>query len=1450
MRTINGKFFLALLIGTTLSGGAVYAVHYFQYERISRALLWQAHHAEEQGDTPRHVEYLQRYLEFRPRDQEEKINLARAWTSDAFSANPRARARAVQFLDEILAQEDRPESRRLLIKTALEIHSLKTARDHLARVLPWEQMEKRLQQARAAQQDDKPLPADLAGPDKDLGELEQFWGQLLELEGQNQMADTIDCYRLAIRHFPEDQTSYTRLAYLLRRIKEPEAKKRQQNLAEADQAIDQMVEAQEGSVNAYLARWRYRRDFDLFAFREPGSESQVALETAAEDVAAAYKRKPDGVEVLLASADLERLRCRAILEDTNYTPEERRQKLNEHRARAQEHLQRGLDLVARQGSGPGNDQHRFHLLWHRANLLLDDLDRARANIETPAPTPEVVARLEADIREGIDLVRKTTVVAAPAAAEYLRGRLLMNERRWAEAATLFERAEKLLAPQPDLSMQANLYLAQCYERLDEHKQMFEAYQRIANQNPNSVQAQLGMAMARWSQGRLDEARAQYQLALSQGKVPARVLLSVARLELQRQALADKPNWKSVEPLVDQAEKANPDAAAEVQLLQVELKVRQDKTAEAEQMLRDALESKPFEPLYYTALVDLSLRKADKAGLAAALEVLEEATERLGDTAPLRLARARYLAQAKGAEAVAEIMALADPDKSWREDDQAQLLSGIADILHRLEREGDARRLWQKMAGLPHYTRNLRLRLLLFDLALKAGDAAGVDQALEDIQSAEQSTGVYYRYGTALKLIAEAKKQKAGGALIRQAREQLDLVAAQRPAWAPVFLARAELSELNGNPKQAIKDLQQAIEHGEASSAVVLRLATLLTEQGFDVQANQVLQQHQKALQANNEFNRIVAVVSSKLNDTNRALEHASRAVRDGNHNAGDLVWFARVLARAGKFAEAEKKLDTAIRLKPADPAAWVAKVQLLAGQRDRKADALEVIDEAKKAIPEAEVPLTLARCYEAVGKLDKAKECYAEVLTKKRQEPAIVRIVANFYLGTGQLKEAEPLLRDLVTGNVKASLTDQMWARRGLAMLLCSGTDYKAFSEAMDLVGLKLDSDGRLVRETVRDENVENRRARARVLASQGQNQFRRQAIEILEGLRHDNALIPEDQYLLALLYNAAGQTEKANSQLEGLVQGPTRTPQYLFQYALNLITHKKLPDDLAKAEKCIGWLEQMEKDRETGPNGFGSVELRARLLEARKKGEEALGVLRKHVAREGAQPEEIVLVVASLSRQGRHKEAFQMCDRLWREGKTRPDVLGGLSVSLMRHLDLTDAQVATVEKHIQTALAKNPDRVALHMHLAAMYDKRGRYDDAEKTYREVLTREPNNIVALNNLAWLLVQRDGDAQEALKYITTAISGIGRRADLLDTRGLVHLALKDNEKAIADLKEAAADAGTPTRLFHLARAYHLNKEKKQAREKLIDAKSAGLEVSALHPIEQAAARELLNRYDLR
>jgi tetratricopeptide (TPR) repeat protein len=187
------------------------------------------------------------------------------------------------------------------------------------------------------------------------------------------------------------------------------------------------------------------------------------------------------------------------------------------------------------------------------------------------------------------------------------------------------------------------------------------------------------------------------------------------------------------------------------------------------------------------------------------------------------------------------------------------------------------------------------------------------------------------------------------------------------------------------------------------------------------------------------------------------------------------------------------------------------------------------------------------------------------------------------------------------------------------------------------------------------------------------------------------------------------------------------------------------------------------------------------------------------------------------------------------------------VSVGLLGTMKASDIQVRKVEQMLLAARKEKPRSVVLLMHLADLYDKRGRYDDSAKVYQQVLKEEPKNVVALNNLAWLMAVRDVNAQKALEYINEAIKGMGQRGDLLDTRATVYLALKETDKALADLREAVADSATPGRLFHLALAQDRKGNDSEAAQTLQRARARGLKFALLHPAESEDARRLLTKY---
>src|SRR4029078_2623677 len=100
--------------------------------------------------------------------------------------------------------------------------------------------------------------------------------------------------------------------------------------------------------------------------------------------------------------------------------------------------------------------------------------------------------------------------------------------------------------------------------------------------------------------------------------------------------------------------------------------------------------------------------------------------------------------------------------------------------------------------------------------------------------------------------------------------------------------------------------------------------------------------------------------------------------------------------------------------------------------------------------------------------------------------------------------------------------------------------------------------------------------------------------------------------------------------------------------------------------------------------------------------------------------------------------------------------------------------------------------------------------------------------------------------EALTLINRAIDLVGPQGELLDTRAVVHLAMKRTELATQDFVEAIRETPTTSRyLFHLAQAHRLANNPDAARTALQQAKTSGLDLKDLHPLERQRDQHLIH-----
>ncbi len=96
---------------------------------------------------------------------------------------------------------------------------------------------------------------------------------------------------------------------------------------------------------------------------------------------------------------------------------------------------------------------------------------------------------------------------------------------------------------------------------------------------------------------------------------------------------------------------------------------------------------------------------------------------------------------------------------------------------------------------------------------------------------------------------------------------------------------------------------------------------------------------------------------------------------------------------------------------------------------------------------------------------------------------------------------------------------------------------------------------------------------------------------------------------------------------------------------------------------------------------------------------------------------------------------------------------------------------------------------VAVEMQLADSYLARERSADARAIYKQVIEIQPDNVVALNNLAWL--GRDDDHAQSVRYAEKALNLAPRSPSVLDTLGMLLLKSSDKSRG-QDLIAQAAD----------------------------------------------------------
>ncbi len=1387
MRKLNFIFLIGLFAALAILGAGIYFLHALQIRRNATALLDRAERDSAGNDLEKAEQSLSQYVNLRRDD-------GPAWKRYAQIVDQRdrdhlRRERVFLVYEEALRHNSGDsELERRCADLALDLGRYNDAERHLTALL--EQVPKDSQGQPAA-------AAERAALEDLLGQCER---------GLTQYDKAERWFDDALQHDPRRISCYDRLARLRRtNLRRNEA---------ADGTIQEMVAKNPKSGLAYINRWRYLQEFS-----PPAREA---------DVQEALKLAPNDPDVLLVAA----------------VASERKQ----DSAAARAYFEKGFKLDPKNFAlaiGLAGLETRGGRL-DRAEGVLRQADQAKPSLDLAFILADTL--IEQDKIEGNDqaaayMTRLRNAGQGDTLVRFLEIKILVRGKKWVEAIPRIEKARAVLKADPQLADKLNVMLAKCYSHVGTVEQRLDALRQATEgaRAPDAARIELAQELAR--SGKLDQALAILS-PLADRKPELRLDLVNLLYERDPQRTSrqrsDQRNWSEVERQLRDAEKALPQTVhyEPLTLLRAEMLSAEGRLDDARLLLSAAQAKDPKNLPYRLALARLTQRQGNGP---AALKILDQAEKDLGPSQDIRLARLDYWGRHGGAAAKAAVARLAEDRGRVPAADQPEFLSRLASVEIQLRELGLARQYGRELAELQ--PDDVNVRLTLFELAKEEGDQADAASLVEDVRKIEGDNGFFWRYAQAALLIEKARRSASRN--LDEARALAAEISERQPDWWVGPTLNGEIAEIAGSIDQAIDSYVRAVELGNVQPAHARRLVGLISQRNRPDEIDRVAQLFRTRGVPLDDITIVRALAAIRRQDFDGGIALARQVFSDTSTSYSDHRALGRIYMDAGRSGEAGKEFRRALELGPGIPACWLDYVRYLV-QAKQIEQARAVVEAARKTLPADRSTLTLAECSLVLGDLRQAEDLIGKALkdANTSTNPATLLLAASLSLSQNRLDKVDEYAKKL--GQVPGgSPSNKALANRIRVAALLKNGRVAARSQALELVEQNLADDPR---------SIDDRQLKATILALRPSR--RDEAVAILEELEGTNQLGASERFLLAQLYLGQPDEQKYQGEMQKLVK--VRDPSHLAHFISYWIDHNQL-------DQADRWLSELKK---VEPQGLTALEAEARLLDLRKRNPELLALIAAHkqrgpeqtgrvadlyyrygfakeaeatykglIARDPKQPEGPLALAVFLARQDRVPEAIEVLKKAW--STCPPERVAAASLSLFDAPSVNEEQRRQVEAWCAEAARRKPDAVGLTVKLGVVWMRQGRFDDADAIFRRILSSDPDNVEALNDLAWLLCLRDGrKTKEALELIDRAIDLQGPVSSLVDTRAVACIRDGQVDRAVRNLKRAhRVDPRNRSLALHLAWAYHAQGKTDEARLAFQEAEKLGWKPEKSDPLER-------------
>src|SRR5262249_20024998 len=145
---------------------------------------------------------------------------------------------------------------------------------------------------------------------------------------------------------------------------------------------------------------------------------------------------------------------------------------------------------------------------------------------------------------------------------------------------------------------------------------------------------------------------------------------------------------------------------------------------------------------------------------------------------------------------------------------------------------------------------------------------------------------------------------------------------------------------------------------------------------------------------------------------------------------------------------------------------------------------------------------------------------------------------------------------------------------------------------------------------------------------------------------------------------------------------------------------------------------------------------------------------------------------------------------------------------------------LASAVTNLQKAREVLPDNTVVLATLGLTLDSAGRKQEAKQVYEQTIKLEPNNGVALNNLAFLMAESGADLDQALTLAQRAKQLLPNLSEISDTLGWIYLKKNLSDNAIEIFRDLVSkQPNQSTYRFHLGMAFSQKGDKPKALKEL-------------------------------